>query len=101
MPSVPRLTDKEIKEREDRKRKYRQEYNSRPEVKLYQKEWHRKDNQDPLSKENHRQAQERYRHTEKGRACNDRYWKKHNSKSRQSKQDKGNDNGISLVIDRS
>lgn len=82
MPSVYRLSEEERRVRDERKRKARQEYNTRPEVIQYQKEWHKNYSKLDYAKESHNQAQERYRNTEKGMATTARYWKKKNSKSR-------------------
>ena len=82
MVGVPRLTEEELRARDERQREWRRQYNARPEVIEYQREWHKKDNQDPLTKEAHRKSQARFKNTVKGRACDDRYWKKKNSKGR-------------------
>jgi hypothetical protein len=87
MVGVPRLSEEELRVRDERQREWRKQYNAKPEVKEYQKEWHKKDNQTPWTKEAHRISQARYRNTAKGKACDVRAWKKYNAKTRDNKED--------------
>jgi len=97
MVGVPRLSREEIEAREKRKKQYSTDYNADPENKKRKSEYNKKYNQDPKNKVDHNQTQARYRITLKGRACDDRYWKKMASRSK--KKDKNDDdNGISVRL---
>lgn len=84
---VRRLSTDEIEARDEREKEWRREYNAKPEVIEYQKEWHKKDRQTARSKEAHRISQARYRVTAKGQACDVRAWIKYGSKTKDNKED--------------
>lgn len=69
-------TEDQINKRDERKRECRRQYNARPEVKEYQKEWHKNYSKLGYAKKAHRESQARYRLTEKGKATAVKYRRK-------------------------
>ncbi len=96
MVGVPRLTDDERQVRDERIRAWHKDYNARPKVITRRKEYYKEYSKSEYAKESHRLAQQQYRRTAKGKACDDRYWKKRNSKGRDNKEGNNDYPGISV-----
>ena len=85
MPGVYRLPEDERKARDERKKRKAKEWYEKNKEK--QSEYYKVYNQDESNKESHRLAQQKYRRTAKGRACDERYWKKRSSRTRKEDKD--------------
>ncbi len=96
MVGVPRLPEDERQARDERIRKWHKEYNARPKVIERRKEYYKEYSKSEYAKENHRISQARFRNSAKGKACDDRYWKKRMSKPKDNKEDSDDNPGISV-----
>lgn len=96
MVGISKKTPEELQEVEEKQKAYTKRYYSNSGIKLRQREYYKRYNQNPDNKESHRQSQARYRMSAKGRACNERYGKKRNSRTSKDKKHDSIDSIVSI-----